>query len=339
MKVAEIQHYQLQFKRPAGTSRGILKVKDTYLLQIYEENRRGIGECALFRGLSSDDSPEYENQLVWLRENINEPQEVIQNSLRKWPSILFGWEQALANLKHGDALYFPSKFTKGEDYIPINGLIWMGSPDFMTEQIQEKIDEGFKCLKLKIGTHWNDEEKILEKLRREFPKESLEVRVDANGAFTFEEAQKVLNSLQKLDVHSIEQPIKKSQNPEEWTAMQKLCAQTPVPIALDEELIGIHDLEQKRKLLEAIRPQFIILKPALVGGFSGADEWISLAEKANIGWWITSALESNIGLNAIAQYTYTKKVSMPQGLGTGGLFTNNFEPALRLSGDQLWFNS
>lgn len=337
MKIAEIQRYTLQFKRPAGTSRGVLQTKETYLLQIYEENRRGIGECAIFRGLSADDRPGYEEQLVWLRENIQQPEEVLRQELRAWPSILFGWEQALANLRYGETVYFPSKFIEGKDFIKINGLIWMGSLDFMKEQISAKIKEGYRCLKLKIGSRWAEEKRILEELRQHFSAETLELRVDANGAFTLEEAKPVLDSLAKLQIHSIEQPIKKAINPDAWKSMQLLCAETPVPIALDEELIGIVDFNEKEKLLETIRPQFIILKPALVGGFSGTDEWITLAEKKGIGWWITSALESNIGLNAIAQYTYTKSVRMPQGLGTGSLFTNNFDSPLALTGDQLWY--
>lgn len=337
MKIAEIQQYFLRFKRPAGTSRGILQTKETYLLEIYEDDRRGVGECALFRGLSADDRPDYEEKLVWLRENINAPEAVLRQELRAWPSILFGWEQALANLQYGGNLYFPSKFTEGRDFIKINGLIWMGSLDFMKEQISAKIQEGYDCLKLKIGSQWAEEKMILEELRRQFPADALEVRVDANGAFTLEEAKLVLDSLAKLQVHSIEQPIKKASNPDGWKHIQQLCAETPIPIALDEELIGIVDFNEKENLLKTIRPQYIILKPALVGGFSGTDEWISLAEKQGIEWWITSALESNIGLNAIAQYTYTKAARMPQGLGTGSLFTNNFDSALTLTGDQLWY--
>lgn len=209
----------------------------------------------------------------------------------------------------------------------------MGNVDFMKEQIALKLQNKFHCIKLKIGVHWDEEKKILEELRKTFPKNQLELRVDANGAFSAEKAKIVLEELAALDIHSIEQPIKAG-NPQE---MALLCANTPTPIALDEELIGITELEEKQRLLETIKPQYIILKPSLVGGISGSDEWIALAEKQNIGWWITSALESNIGLNAIAQYTYTKKNPMPQGLGTGSLFTNNTPSSLKLEGDQLWF--
>jgi L-alanine-DL-glutamate epimerase-like enolase superfamily enzyme len=201
----------------------------------------------------------------------------------------------------------------------------------MQAQIEEKLEQGFDCIKLKIGVNWNSEKEILKKLRQKFPAEKLELRVDANGGFDFEEAKKALQELAELEIHSIEQPIKAGR----FIEMKELCVTTPTPIALDEELIGIVNFEDKIKLLEAIKPQFIILKPSLIGGFSGSDEWISIAENLGIGWWITSALESNIGLNAIAQYTFTKNSKMPQGLGTGGLFTNNFKTKLNLKGDQL----
>ena len=207
----------------------------------------------------------------------------------------------------------------------------MGDSGFMEEQIQEKLDTGFDCLKLKIGTDWNSEKKILHDLRKKFPADQLELRVDANGGFRFNEAKTVLEELYELQIHSIEQPIKAGNRVE----MYQLCTGTKTPIALDEELIGVVDYSEKKKLLEEIRPQYIILKPSLIGGFSGSNDWISLAESLGIGWWITSALESNIGLNAIAQYTFTKNPKIPQGLGTGGLFTNNFETKLQLSGDLL----
>lgn len=331
MKTATFKQYLLQFKNPSGTSRGVLHTKETFFLEILEGDKKGIGECALFRGLSFDDVPDYEEKLTWLCENINQDSAYLKKELLHFPSIWFGYEQAILNVKHGENLYFPSDFTEGKSSIKINGLIWMGNVDFMQTQIEEKLELGFDCIKLKIGVDWNSEKEILRKLREKFPKEQLELRVDANGGFTFEEAKIVLNELDELGIHSIEQPIKAG-NLEE---MKLLCATTPTPIALDEELIGVVDFEQKRKLLEKIKPQYIILKPALIGGFSGTDEWISLAENLGIGWWITSALESNIGLNAIAQYTFTKGNKMPQGLGTGGLFTNNFESNLQLEGDLL----
>ncbi|AZA90444.1 L-Ala-D/L-Glu epimerase [Chryseobacterium nakagawai] len=325
--------YVLEFKRPSGTSRGVLLDKETFILEISEDGKKGIGECAVFRGLSFDDKPDYEEKLIWLCENIDLNPDFLKEELKDFPSIWFGYEQAVQNLKLGENLYFPSEFTEGKSAITINGLIWMGDVGYMEEQIQDKLEKGFHCIKLKIGVDWKSEHIILQELRRKFSKEQLELRVDANGGFSIDEAGIVLQQLADLHIHSIEQPIKAGN----WKGMAELCAQTPTPIALDEELIGITDLEEKKKLLETIKPQYIILKPALVGGFAGSDEWISLAEEQNIGWWITSALESNIGLNAIAQYTFTKKSPMPQGLGTGALFTNNFESNLELRNELLWF--
>ncbi|WP_276964730.1 o-succinylbenzoate synthase [Chryseobacterium sp.] len=325
--------YLLQFKRPSGTSRGVLLDKETFILTISEEGRKGVGECAVFRGLSFDDRPDYEEKLKWLCENINQDSVFLKKELKEFPSIWFGYEQAIQNLKYGGSLYFPSEFTEGKSAITINGLIWMGDAGYMEEQIQEKLDKGFHCIKLKIGVDWKSEHVILQKLREKFSKDQLELRVDANGGFSKKEAVIVLQQLADLHIHSIEQPVKAGN----WDDMAELCTKTPIPIALDEELIGITDPEKKRQLLEKIKPQYIILKPALVGGFSGSDEWISLAENQNTGWWITSALESNIGLNAIAQYTFTKKNPMPQGLGTGALFVNNFESDLELRNELLWF--
>lgn len=330
---ATFNSYFLEFKKPSGTSRGVLQTKETFFLEIEENGKRGIGECALFRGLSSDDVPEYEEKLAWLCENINRNSEFLRTGLKNFPSIWFGFEQAILNLKHGENLYFPSEFTSGKAALKINGLIWMGTVDFMQEQIEEKLKNGFDCIKLKIGVDWKAEKKILQKLRAQFPAEKLELRVDANGGFNFREAKIVLEELADLQIHSIEQPIKAG-NLEE---MKLLCAESRTPIVLDEELIGIVDLQEKKQLLEQIKPQFIILKPSLIGGFSGSDEWISIAENLGINWWITSALESNIGLNAIAQYTFLKKNPLPQGLGTGGLFTNNLESSLDLNGDRLSF--
>lgn len=335
---AQFTKHNLIFKQASGTSRGVLTTKETYTLEIFEDNKKGIGECAVFRGLSYDDVPDYEEKLSWLCENINQDFEILKKELKDFPSIIFGLEQAFLNLNYGSDIYFPSNFTEGKDSIKINGLIWMGNTDFMQSQIEEKLEKGFDCIKLKIGVNWNSEKEIIKKLREKFPKEQLELRVDANGAFSFDEAKIVLQELAELGIHSIEQPIKAGS----WKLeagnnnMAKLCAKTPTPIALDEELIGVIDFEEKKKLLETIKPQYIILKPALVGGFSGCDEWIFIAENLGISWWITSALESNIGLSAICQYTYTKKNPLPQGLGTGALFTNNFETRLELKGDQMW---
>lgn len=322
----------LEFKRPGGTSRGVLHHKETFILEISDEGKKAIGECALFRGLSCDDVPDYPEKLDWLCQNINLPENEIHQKLKNFPSVIIGYEQALLNLKNGTDLYFPSRFTAGEDSIKINGLVWMGDAEFMQEQISEKLAAGFSCIKLKIGVNWPSEREIIKNLREKFASSELEIRVDANGAFSYSEAENVLNELSKLEIHSIEQPIKAG-TPD---LIAKLCRNSPTPIALDEELIGIIKLEEKIALLETVKPQYIILKPSLCGGFSGTDEWISEAEKLGIDWWITSALESNIGLNAIAQYTYTKQNPMPQGLGTGALFVNNFESKLYLEGDRLF---
>ena len=335
MKTAKFHQYILDFKRPSGTSRGVLETKETYFIEIFEGDKKGIGECALFRGLSFDDDDDYEDALEWACRNINLTLEELQEELINHPSIIFGIEQALLNLEYQGDMYFPSDFTYGKDSIKINGLIWMGDADFMQSQIEEKLENNFSCIKLKIGVDWNSEKEVIKSLRKKFPKDQIELRVDANGAFSPEQAKVVLQELTDLDIHSIEQPIEAGN----WKAMAELCKNTPTPIALDEELIGVLNIESKRELLNEIQPQYIILKPSLVGGFSGSDEWINLAEKNNIGWWITSALESNIGLNAIAQYTYLKKNPMPQGLGTGGLFTNNFETPLVLKGENLWFEN
>ncbi|MDP9954629.1 o-succinylbenzoate synthase [Epilithonimonas hungarica] len=335
MKTAKSHQYILNFRRPGGTSRGVLNTKETYFIEIFEDDKKGIGECSLFRGLSFDDDDDYEDALEWACRNINLTLGELQEELVNHPSIIFGIEQALLNLEHQGDLYFPSDFTQGKDSIQINGLIWMGDADYMQSQIEEKLNNNFTCIKLKIGTDWDSEKEILKSIRKKFPKDKIELRVDANGAFSPEKAKIVLQELADLEIHSIEQPIQAGN----WKTMAELCENTPTPIALDEELIGVLNIESKKELLKEINPQYIILKPSLIGGFSGSDEWIALAEKNNIGWWITSALESNIGLNAIAQYTYLKQNPMPQGLGTGGLFTNNFETPLVLKGENLWFEN
>jgi o-succinylbenzoate synthase len=330
---AFFQPYSLIFKQPSGTSRGILHTKETFVLTIEKGSKIGIGECALFRGLSYDDVPEYEEKMQWLCDNINEDFGLLKSELLHFPSILFGLEQAILNLEQSSDMYFPSEFTSNQASIRINGLIWMGKVDFMKKQIEEKLSNGFSCIKLKIGINWVEEKKILQELRKIYLPSELEIRVDANGGFSPYEITQVLEDLANLEIHSIEQPIKKG-NIEE---MSRICKNPPIPIALDEELIGVLKYEEKMNLLKKINPQYIILKPALVGGFASCDEWISIAENLEIGWWITSALESNIGLNAIAQYTFSKNNKMPQGLGTGALFTNNFPTNLLLVEDKLYF--
>jgi len=334
---AFFQKYILNFKQASGTSRGVLRTKETYFLKVVDDDKIGYGECAVFKGLSADDRPDYEEKLAWLCENINKNQEELLLKLTEFPSIQFGLEQAFLSVKSENSFeLFPSKFTESQDSIKINGLIWMGTEVFMRKQIKEKIDAGFSTLKLKIGAiDFETEISLLKSIRKEFSSEEIELRVDANGGFLRSEALEKLKRLSDLEIHSIEQPIKQGQINE----MAKLCAITPIPIALDEELIGVFDVTDKRKILQTIKPQYIILKPSLVGGFKGSTEWIQLAEKQEIGWWITSALESNIGLNAIAQWTYKLKNTMHQGLGTGSLFTNNFESPLEVKGENLLYNN
>ena len=326
----------LNFKRPSGTSRGVLTSKETFFLVIEQEEKKGIGECNLFRGLSADDVPDYEAKLQWVEQHLHLGEKALLEELKTFPSIQFGVEQAFRSVvaPHWYEL-FPSNFTKGKDAIPINGLIWMGSPDFMKAQIKEKLAQGFRCIKMKIGAiDFEEEYRILKALRNEFSGSDIEIRVDANGAFQANEALRYLECLATLQLHSIEQPIRAGQ----WEAMAELCEQTPLPIALDEELIGIFTREEKQRLLREIQPQYIILKPSLIGGYRGSEEWITLAETLGIGWWVTSALESNIGLNAIAQWTYTLRNPMPQGLGTGALYTNNIPFPLYVENGHLGFN-
>ena len=331
------QKYSLIFKQASGTSRGVLRTKETYFLKLVDGDKIGYGECAVFKGLSADDRPDYEAKLTWLCQNINRNLDELLQELIEFPSIQFGLEQAFLSVKSENIFeLFPSKFTKSKDSIKINGLIWMGTEAFMREQIKEKINDGFTTLKLKIGAiDFETEISLLKSIRKEFSSEEIEIRVDANGGFLPSEALEKLKRLSDLELHSIEQPIKQGQIIE----MAELCSKTPLPIALDEELIGIFDVTNKTEILQTIKPQYIILKPSLVGGFKGSAKWIQLAEKKHIGWWITSALESNIGLNAISQWTYTLKNSMPQGLGTGSLFTNNFESPLEVKGEYLHYNN
>ena len=334
---ATYKKYILNFKQASGTSRGILKTKETYFLILNSNEKEGIGECGLFRGLSIDDKPGYEDKLKWVCNNINQGLEYLLNELIEFPSIQFGLEMAFKSLESQDKFeLFPSKFTQGEDAIPINGLIWMGSEDFMKQQIKEKIEAGFNCIKMKIGAlDFQQEINLLKSIRKQFTSKDIELRVDANGAFSSAEALEKLKILSDLDLHSIEQPIKQGQINE----MVLLCENTPLPIALDEELIGVFSVTKKKELLQTINPQYIILKPSLVGGIKGSDDWINSAKQNQIGWWITSALESNIGLNAIAQYTYKTQSKLPQGLGTGGLFTNNFDSPLQVKNGTLQYNN
>ena len=325
---ATYKKYILEFKRPSGTSRGIMTHKETFFIILEQDNKYGIGECGILRGLSVDDVPGYEDKLKWTCSNIHLGKDQLWKALMPYPSIQFGVEQAFLSFNSKDPyLLYPSEFTQNNSPIAINGLIWMGDERFMHQQIQKKLEEGFKCIKLKIGAiDFEKEIALLKSIRNTYSEKEIELRVDANGAFLPSEAMAKLERLSLYGLHSIEQPIKAGNTNE----MKELCLNTPIPIALDEELIGITDVTEKEKLLQIIRPQYIILKPSLVGGFKGSMEWIKIAEKLNIKWWVTSALESNIGLNAIAQWTFTLNNPLPQGLGTGGLYTNNFKCPLKV---------
>lgn len=330
---ASYKKYILNFKRPSGTSRGVLTTKETWFLQISDNGKTGIGECGILRSLSIDDRPDYEEKLKWTCENIQLGEEQLWRELKEFPSIQFGVEMAFRSLASEDPFeLFSSEFTRGNDAIPINGLIWMGEKKFMKSQIEEKINAGFDCIKMKIGAiDFNTELELLKYIRSQFSSEEIELRVDANGAFAPGEALEKLKRLSEFDIHSIEQPIKQGQLQE----MAELCENTPLPVALDEELIGVFDVTKKQEILQTIQPQYLIFKPSLIGGFRGTQEWIDLAEEQGTGWWITSALESNVGLNAISQWTYTKEVKMPQGLGTGSLYTNNFESPLQVTNGRI----
>ena len=335
MKATYFKH-QLQFKRPSGTSRGVLTYKETWFIQLENTTRQGIGECGMFKGLSIDDRPDFETKLAWTCEHIYLGLDVLLAELTEFPSIQFGLEMAFLSVSHQNQFeLFSSDFTKGKDSIPINGLIWMGDPAFMKQQINAKLAAGFSCIKLKIGAIDFDKElELMRSIRQEFDADTIEIRVDANGAFKPNEALEKLKRLSDYNLHSIEQPIRQGQVDD----MAQLCSESPLPIALDEELIGVFSVTEKQFLLQTIKPQYIILKPTLVGGFKGSQEWITLAESNQIGWWVTSALESNIGLNAIAQWTYTLKSPLPQGLGTGGLFTNNIQSPLVVDSGQLIYD-
>lgn len=334
---ASYHKYLLDFKRPSGTSRGVMTEKETWFIVLEENGKKGIGECGILRGLSADDRKDYEGKLKWACDNIHLGETALWEALLEFPSIQFGIEIAFLSLKNENPyLLFPSEFTANLKSIPINGLVWMGEASFMKQQIEEKLEAGFNCIKLKIGAiDFQKELELLQFIRSHFSAEQIEIRVDANGAFTSFEALDKLKQLNQFQLHSIEQPIKKGNKKE----MSLLCQETPFPIALDEELIGIFSLDEKEKLLQEIKPQYIILKPSFIGGFRGTREWITLADKYKIGWWITSALESNIGLNAIAQWTFLQNSTMPQGLGTGALYTNNIDCPLEVNNGQLWYNT
>ena len=334
----EIVPRLLHFKQPAGTSRGVYTTRKVWYVHFTSPEfpgRVGVGECAPLPKLSCDDLPDYGKRLAdvcrWVEDQGGQ---LDGEALRDYPSILFGLETAIRHFFEGTWALWNTAFSRGEAGIPINGLIWMGDFDKMLVQIEAKMKEGFRCIKLKIGAiNFEEELALLRHIRAHFSAGEVELRVDANGAFSPVDAMEKLKRLSELDIHSIEQPIRAGQ----WEEMARLTSESPLPIALDEELIGCNTLEGKQRLLSAIRPQYIILKPSLHGGFTGGEEWIAEAEKRNIGWWITSALESNIGLNAIAQWCATFNNPLPQGLGTGMLFTDNVDMPLEIRKDCLWF--
>lgn len=334
---AQWKKYRLVFNKPAGTSRGVYHHRDCWFILLRDkQGRSGIGECAPLPALSCDATADFEPMLSHVCANINQAPQLLAQTLLPFPSIRFGLEMALLDLQQGgNRLLFPSAFTQGKAGISTNGLIWMGEKEDMAAQISAKLAQGFGCIKMKIGNLDVDEEfALLRHIRQHFPASKLELRVDANGAFKPEEAAQHLQTLAQLQVHSIEQPIAAGQSQK----MAALCREASLDIALDEELIGVHSLEQKTALLDTIKPQAIVLKPSLHGGIAGCQQWVALAQQRAIDWWVTSALESNIGLNAIAQWCFQLGVNKPQGLGTGGLFTNNLPSPLFIQGEQLRFN-
>lgn len=333
----EIEERVLHFKQPAGTSRGIYTTRKIWLVHLSDGERTGVGECAPLPDLSCDAMTDelYEAKLCHFCEDLCRVGKIDVDSLRDYPSMLFGLETALINLRNGDCL-FDTAFSRGEEGIPINGLVWMGNYDEMLQRMEEKLEKGFRCVKLKIGAiDFEQELDLVKRIRERFSFHEVELRLDANGAFPYEEALYKLELLSQYAIHSIEQPIRQGQ----WSFMAELCRESPLPIALDEELIGVNDSEMKAHMLNIIKPRYIILKPSLHGGMAGCREWIDAARELGVGSWITSALESNIGLNAIAQYAsdvYGPQITMPQGLGTGQLFTDNIPMPLEIRGDMLF---
>ena len=332
----------LHFKQPAGTSRGTYTTRRSWFITLTDENgRQGIGECAPLPNLSCDDIPNYAEKLSTFCESFVSEANLTPHSTlhtpQDYPSMLFGLETALLNLQVGSTMLFDTPFGRGEEGIPINGLVWMGTFEEMRERIEQKLAQGFHCVKLKIGAiDFNQELELLKKIRSRYSRREIELRVDANGAFSPDDALQKLEQLSLYDIHSIEQPIRQGQ----WGDMAFLCRESPIPIALDEELIGVNDSYSKGQLLDIIKPAYIILKPSLHGGMAGTKEWIDLANDRYIGSWITSALESNVGLNAIAHltaYLYGPHIQRPQGLGTGQLFTDNIPIPLEIKGDKLWY--
>ncbi|PJF00328.1 o-succinylbenzoate synthase [Prevotella intermedia] len=342
MRKITITSKLLHFLQPAGTSRGVYNTRLSFYLKLTSDEQPdvvGVGECATLPDLSCDAMPpnEYERKLRTFCDEYERTGVIDYEAMRAYPSMLFGLETAVAQLNaKGSLNFFDTPFGRGEEGIPINGLVWMGTFKEMFERLEAKLKAGFRCIKIKIGAIDFDQElQLIRHIRSIFSRNDVELRVDANGGFTPEEAFSRMEALVQYDIHSIEQPIKQHQ----WTEMARLCTTTPLPIGLDEELIGVNERQKKIELLDTIRPQYIVLKPSLHSGIAGTEEWIQLARERNIGSWITSALESNVGLNAIAQLTasiYGTNIRHAQGLGTGQLFADNIEMPLKVVGDKLW---
>ncbi len=336
MKI-DIEERVLHFKQPAGTSRGVYTERKSWFVHLSDGDRTGIGECAPLPDLSCDARPDYGEVLRQFCDDVERTGNIDYEAMRDYPSMLFGLETAMQSMRNGEHL-FDTPFTRGEEGIPINGLVWMGNYDEMLQRMEQKLEKGFRCVKLKIGAiDFEQELDLIKRIRSRFSFHEVELRLDANGAFPYDEALYKLELLSQYNIHSIEQPIRQGQ----WAYMAELCRESPLAIALDEELIGVNDPEMKRHMLNIIKPRYIILKPSLHGGMMGCREWIQTAKEHGIGSWITSALESNVGLNAIAQFcssVYGNAITMPQGLGTGQLFTDNIPMPLEIRCDKLWIS-
>lgn len=336
----------LHFKRPAGTSRGTLLQRKVWYILLrspFDPSLFGVGECAPLPGLSPELTPSFEEELRGAVEHLKQAMQqdsVCLPKVTSCSSILFAFEMAFQQIQRQGSWHDLTPFGQGKQGIPINGLIWMGDYSFMYKQLEEKLKAGFRCIKIKIGNiDFEQEQALLKRIRRDFTASDVELRLDANGAFSPHDALEKLHRLSEWQIHSIEQPIAAGQ----WEQMALLVQKSPIPIALDEELIGIYSPAEKKQLLQTIQPNYIILKPSLHGGISGCSEWIEgmkglQADKPAERWWVTSALESNIGLNAIAQWSASQKPTLPQGLGTGMLFTNNIDMPLQIKQDCLWFD-
>jgi len=334
MKAYFFKH-NLEFNMPSRTSRDVLHNKPSWYLVIKDQSRIGIGECSIIPGLSLDRVNDIETKLDYICREISSGNKLDIEEFNDYPAIKFALETALIDFNFSESPFKinDSKFSNFQDKIKINGLVWMGDIKYMRSQIIEKINRGFSCIKIKVGAlKFESELQLIKEIRRDFTQGDLEIRLDANGAFKINEALEKLERLNEFSIHSIEQPIKKNH----WQEMAKLCELSPIPIALDEELIGIN--LSKAELLDTIKPDYLILKPSLLGGFTECDNWISLAKENRIKWWATSALEGNVGLNAIAQWVYTKNSKIRQGLGTGMLFKNNVNSPLEISADSIYLN-